>query len=72
MKVVEMKMSLRPSHLRLFTRKLVINAGYGRSSGSLPVEHLPVYNSGMQIQQYKKLTATGIAPDLHRTSLLIS
>jgi hypothetical protein len=46
----------------------------GRSSGLLPAEYLPVppfRNSGLKIPQLNnssQLTATGIAPDLHRTS----
>jgi hypothetical protein len=46
----------------------------GRSSGLLPVDHLPirpVANSGMKLQQLLQFTATGIAPDLHRLPILI-
>jgi len=63
---------------QLFLRKLVDICAPGRSSGLPFINHLPnaLRISGfrliLHLNEYKRLTATGIAPVLHRTSLLIT
>jgi hypothetical protein len=67
----------------LFTRKLMnVEKGSGRSSGLLAGRYLPIPSWGQWCRDRtvwlnfspttKELTATGIAPEFHRTSLLIT